>query len=116
MPQVTSCPHCGKSLQIPDDAVGKPVRCPLCQQLFAVRAAPSPAPVFATRDEPRTPNGALTEGGTTTRPARLSSGRGVAPSAPPAPTVCPACKAPLLAGATTCLDCGYLLPVEGAAL
>ncbi len=96
MPQATRCPHCGKPLQIPDDTVGKPVRCPLCKQVFAVRAAPP---------------GSKTANGVATPSAERSALR-----APRSPTECPACGAKLLAGASTCLDCGYLLPAEGAAL
>jgi predicted Ser/Thr protein kinase len=92
MPQATRCPHCSRPLQISDDTIGKPVRCPLCQQVFAVRVATAGS---------KTPNGVAPN-----RP----------PSAPRAPTECSACGAKLLAGASTCPDCGYLLPAEGAAL
>src|SRR5262249_15774834 len=133
MAQVTRCPHCGRSLQIADDALGKPVRCPVCKQLFAVRAAPTPSspyppPRSDLREERgRAPAaqaevtvGAKVAGGSVAqidappRPVRPSSR--VAPSPPAGLTECPACKAQLLPGAGACVECGYLLPGEGAAL
>ena len=39
MPQVIRCPHCTKSMQVPDNAAGKTVRCPACTKPFAVPAA-----------------------------------------------------------------------------
>jgi hypothetical protein len=51
MPQVMNCPHCTKKLGVPDNAAGKQVRCPSCQQVFTVpsfqSAAPPPAAVPA---------------------------------------------------------------------
>src|SRR5437879_9373356 len=113
MPQATRCPHCSKPLQIADDTVGRPVRCPLCKQLFTVRPAPSPAPVAVAKV--RTPNGAAARvGGPGSLP--LSPSRVAGPPAGQVPAECPACKAKLLPGAGACMDCGYLLPAEGAAL
>lgn len=117
MSQATHCPHCGKTLQIPDDAVGKPVRCPLCKQLFAVRAAVVTAPVAAaSKVAPRTPNGVLTGVGAAPASLRPPPSRAELPPHPPPMTRCPACKADLLPGAVACTECGYLLPGEGAAL
>src|SRR5262249_47085240 len=95
-----------------DDAAGKQVRCPKCQQVFLV-AAPARETVGA---------------GATSRAAAPSS-QAVAPARPvpkpastpslapvPAasgPSECPACKAALLPGAIACMDCGYLLQVDG---
>jgi len=113
MPQVMSCPHCRKPVQVPDNAAGKQLRCPTCQQVFAVAGAPAREPVAA---------------------GAAVSGRGAAPSPPPAPprpvpaapapaskaapaptpTECPNCKATLLPGAIACMDCGYLLQGDGA--
>jgi hypothetical protein len=39
MPQTIACPHCSQALTVPDDASGKPMRCPRCQKPFAVRFA-----------------------------------------------------------------------------
>ena len=38
MPHVLRCPHCGKSMQVPDHAAGKTVRCPnpKCQKFMLV--------------------------------------------------------------------------------
>jgi predicted Ser/Thr protein kinase len=119
MPQITQCPHCNKALQIPDGAAGKPIRCPFCKQLFAIRAAPAlqPAAVGAAatpsvRPAPRP------ESPPPARPAFVPPSRApvAKPSAPPpGPSACPACQAPLLPGATACAECGYLLQ-DGAPL
>jgi predicted Zn finger-like uncharacterized protein len=135
MAQVTRCPHCGRSLQIADDALGKPVRCPVCKQLFAVRAAPTasspyPPPRSEVREERLRASAAPAEGkvgakvvsGSVAqieappRSVRPSLSRVAASSSPAGLTECPACKAKLLPGAGACMECGYLLPGEGAAL
>ena len=137
MPQVTRCPHCGRSLQIPDDALGKPMRCPVCKQLFAVRAAlaPGPAVEVGAKIGAKAPNGVMTGVGTMPQPGRTLSNGGAVSLPPPhakpqaassgretasggvnGVTECPACKAKLLPGASACMDCGYLLPGVGAAL
>jgi predicted Ser/Thr protein kinase/phage FluMu protein Com len=86
MPQTYRCPHCSKPLQVPDDALGKPLRCPTCKQLFSIRA-----------------------------PVRQPAAAAPAKAAPPPPpvsrsaaAVCPICRAPLAPGASACLECGYL--------
>jgi HEAT repeat protein len=43
------CPHCGRTLSIPDDAAGKNARCTKCKQVFRI---PTPAP-----PEPEEPAG-----------------------------------------------------------
>jgi predicted Ser/Thr protein kinase len=98
-------------LQIPDDAFGKPIRCPVCKQLFAVRAAPAPTP--------QTPNGVSSRPPAARGPI-IPDTLGLAPESTPAPrsplTECPRCKAKLLPGTTACMDCGYVLAGEEAAL
>jgi hypothetical protein len=50
MPIQTSCPSCGKALRVPDDLLGKNVKCPSCQTQFVasenagVTEAPPPLP------------------------------------------------------------------------
>src|SRR5438552_5930650 len=138
MPQVTRCPHCSKSLQIADDSVGKPVRCPLCQQLFAVRAAvvaqATPvmaAPVVArSQTEPQRARAAPVAEARAEASGGAVRARGrqavLDPphafiSAPPhhlttAPAECPSCRSRLLAGATACMNCGYVLSAPEPAL
>jgi predicted Ser/Thr protein kinase len=112
MPQIIRCPHCTKSMQVPDNAGGKNVRCPSCKQPFmvpapaAVRpavpvAAPAPAVPPAAVAAPLIGNGAKP-------PTPVATP--VAP--PPLPTVCPSCGSKLLEGAIACMDCGYLLQAE----
>jgi LSD1 subclass zinc finger protein len=44
MPFMLKCTNCRKSLSVPDDAAGKKVRCPACQEIIAVPAASTDAP------------------------------------------------------------------------
>jgi predicted Ser/Thr protein kinase len=112
MAQLTQCPHCRRSLQIPEDVAGKPIKCPICKQLFAVRA-PAAREVLTAPASPVAPRPANGEAASPPAPANRTP-----PAAPraPAPTECPSCKAPLLPGATACMDCGYLLQGDGAGL
>src|SRR5438552_14726600 len=106
MPQITRCPHCHRELKVPDGASGK-LRCPLCQQIFAVRPAAAPVPVavgVAAPPSQKLPNGSPVKPIVTPTTPRATL-------APP-PTECPACKAKLSPGAAVCLECGYLIRVE----
>jgi LSD1 subclass zinc finger protein len=62
------CPGCRKPLQLPDDAAGKTVRCPLCQAVFAIqppRPAAAPPPASPPRPVP-----AAAPGPAAARPSR----------------------------------------------
>ena len=109
MPQIIRCQHCTKDIKVPDNVAGKPVRCPYCRKVFtvtfapahalaaaAVGPAPAPSPPPARPPISRSPEA----GPTVTAPPTAVS---------PGPTVCPACRARLLPGAVSCMDCGYLL-------
>lgn len=39
MRDVLYCPGCQRRLQLPDEALGKPVQCPSCQRVFVAEAA-----------------------------------------------------------------------------
>jgi hypothetical protein len=43
MTRETVCPSCGRTLRVPEQALGQPVQCPACAAEFT--AAPAPAPV-----------------------------------------------------------------------
>ncbi len=122
MPLVIRCPHCQKPMQLADNSAGKQFRCPSCRNAFTVGGGASPgaaasaagtggsAAAVATRPAAppapaaRPPSSPTVDGG----------GAKTAP-VPSTPTECPACKAPLLAGAIACMDCGYLLQPETSA-
>jgi predicted Zn finger-like uncharacterized protein len=38
MPQLVSCPHCQRQLNVPDNLLGKNVKCPSCQNTFTATA------------------------------------------------------------------------------
>ncbi len=50
MPDIISCPQCHRQLRVPEDLLGKRVKCPTCSAVFtaeAYAAAPLPAPAPA---------------------------------------------------------------------
>jgi predicted Ser/Thr protein kinase len=104
MPQLTRCPHCSKPLQVPDEALGKQVRCPGCQRHFLLRAAPARQPAVAGPVPVAKPAGAP-PAPYTPRP----EARSPAPRSKGAAAECPACKALLLPGTTACPECGFVL-------
>jgi hypothetical protein len=56
MPEIISCPDCSRKLRVPDDLIGKKVRCPGCNVMFmasAVEEAPPPPPRRSSRSSPR---------------------------------------------------------------
>lgn len=50
----TSCPHCGKSLNVPQEVVGKIGRCPQCHQTFTVAVSAPETSSANTEDKPST--------------------------------------------------------------
>jgi predicted Zn finger-like uncharacterized protein len=48
MPEIVKCPECKRTLRVPDDLLGKTVRCPSCQVTFTAQAGdaePPPPPM-----------------------------------------------------------------------
>src|SRR5262245_23502590 len=127
MPLVTSCPKCGKTIQVPDHIVGKAVRCPLCLQTFVYQGTAVPQPAAEAGAGPSTltpmptpplaPKPAQAE--TAATPDTAAAPELITTPPPPGPasaaSQCPACKATLLPGAVACMDCGYLLQMEASA-
>ena len=128
MPQVTRCPKCSKTIQVPDNVLGKAVRCPLCQQTFVyegaavrqstpasigagARPTPVPAPPSVPPPVRSSPPETAATPDTAAAPELI-----ITPPPPPSagamPAQCPACKTTLLPGAIACMDCGYLLQTE----
>jgi len=52
MPIQISCPSCQKQLRVPDNLVGKSVKCPSCQTSFEAVAEQAPAAEERSREEP----------------------------------------------------------------
>src|SRR5262245_27707343 len=111
MPQIIRCPHCHKSMQIPDNVAGKRMACPSCKQPFMAPGAPAAGPAVVTPGGNSASTGAAAAVGP--RPAN-GNGAKIA-AAPAAPTRCPQCNAQLLEGAVACMDCGYMLHGEAGA-
>jgi len=44
MPIQISCPSCAKQLRVPEDLLGKSVRCPNCQNTFTAEEPGTPSP------------------------------------------------------------------------
>jgi predicted Zn finger-like uncharacterized protein len=53
MPQVISCPECERSLRVPDDLLGKMVRCPSCKATFTAESGPDKEPQARPLKKPR---------------------------------------------------------------
>jgi len=43
MPEIVQCPQCVRPLRVPDDLLGKKVKCPTCGSNFVAEAEPAPA-------------------------------------------------------------------------
>jgi predicted Ser/Thr protein kinase len=108
MPQVIRCPHCKKSMQVPDNAAGKTVRCPnaACQKPFMVPAL-APEAVGAASGSGRAAGSSSSSG--------IFSPLSVTAATAGSSTSCPSCGSSLPAGAIACMDCGFLLQGDGAA-
>jgi predicted Zn finger-like uncharacterized protein len=57
MPEIVNCPHCERKLRVPDELIGKMVKCPTCDNTFtaSVAATGDPGPAGAPtppREEP----------------------------------------------------------------
>jgi predicted Ser/Thr protein kinase len=115
MPQVIRCPNpkCQSPMQVPDNAVGRSVRCPKCQSPFTV-PAPALAGVSGGPPRPAGPSGPSAP--TAPPPSRPDVNLGPAPAPSGTPKVCPSCGSQLLEGAVACMDCGFLLQGDGAAV
>ncbi|HEV3082160.1 MAG TPA: hypothetical protein VGY66_20425 [Gemmataceae bacterium] len=99
MAAVIDCPSCQRKLNLPEDLLGRQVRCPTCGHTFTAGLAPeSPLPVEVLPEpalpQPRKP-----------APARLAPGRiGDEP--------CPSCGRPVPDDAVRCGYCGEYLEDE----
>lgn len=118
MSHVTRCPHCSTALQVPQDAGGRAIRCPVCKQLFAVRVTQAPAqtaPASVAPPAAQAPAPPTHANGGPPRPASGNTNIPPARVAPPAPasTKCPACGAICKANLKACSECGYVLVVDG---
>jgi predicted Zn finger-like uncharacterized protein len=52
MPSTVPCPSCGRELRVPDELIGKLVKCPACSQTFtASLSVPTPSPTVQPRPE-----------------------------------------------------------------
>jgi predicted Zn finger-like uncharacterized protein len=53
MPENVRCPECERNLRVPDDLLGKLVRCPSCKATFTAHAGGEREPEIYAEDEPR---------------------------------------------------------------
>ncbi len=61
MPITTRCPECDRPLRVPDDLVGKNVKCPGCTATFLAQAENSSQPAESIRPAPEAPTNNPTE-------------------------------------------------------
>lgn len=55
MPSNVSCPNCGEVLRVPDELLGRKVRCAACQTVFTAEATAQSPPTPTRREEPSPP-------------------------------------------------------------
>ncbi len=73
MPIEIQCPACRRKLRVPDQLVGRTVRCPSCKESFAIQAQPqeelaAETAVIADPEAPRPKRPPVDDTGVTTRP------------------------------------------------
>ncbi len=108
MAQTMRCPHCQKTLRVPEHASGKQARCPACKREIVVS-------VSAVRETAAVEASTETRNASSGSPESVDTCLGGAPSFPVEsglPTECPVCRMTLLPGAIACMDCGFLLQPE----
>src|SRR5438552_12780049 len=62
MPINTKCPTCKRTLEIPDELMGKKVRCPSCKVVFLATAGGTPPPPKTESSRPQPPKSKSEEG------------------------------------------------------
>jgi hypothetical protein len=55
MPTTVDCPTCSRKLRIPDELLGKKVKCPQCGNAFLARAPAAPAEEMGEEEAPAPP-------------------------------------------------------------
>lgn len=55
MPELVNCPHCDKKLRVPDNLLGKAVKCPTCTKTFTAEAEGSAPPPREEEQAPAPP-------------------------------------------------------------
>ncbi len=111
MTTLTSCPTCRRQLRVPDDLLGKSVRCPACGVTFTGSAdpGPPPAPTESTPPQLELPGGdtVVAAPGSGNPPPSAPAPRPSRPGqGPPEAATCPYCAASIRQGAARCPACG----------
>lgn len=103
---VVVCPSCENKLKIPDEYVGKKIRCKKCTTVFAAKPARAPAPAKATVTEPKPEPVAVADQDSDDIDSDKAYGLGGMDLTPR----CPTCAAELESeNQVICLSCGYNL-------
>jgi predicted Zn finger-like uncharacterized protein len=55
MPETITCPECAKTLRVPDDLLGRTVRCPSCKATFTAEGNPEPNQDLVFDEKPSSP-------------------------------------------------------------
>jgi len=62
MPTIVDCPSCNRKLRVPDDLLGKKVKCPTCSGTFDAITTPAPVPTPAPSASGPSPSGPSASG------------------------------------------------------
>jgi hypothetical protein len=97
MAALVDCPSCGRKLRVPDELLGKNVKCPTCGSLFTGAAAAPAPPPQAAATVPVSASVSVTPG------ARAAASE--RPGRPREETRCPFCAEPIAADERRCPHC-----------
>ena len=100
MPTIVDCPSCNRKLRVPDDLLGRNVKCPTCSTTF--QASVSPSSVMTPPAPPAPP----------AKPQAVAEPPAFSDGPPLAQKRCPYCGENVVADAERCQHCGELLEGE----
>jgi predicted Zn finger-like uncharacterized protein len=131
MPTIVDCPACQRKLRVPDDLLGKQVKCPQCGDTFAATAQAEPPPPLTSQpetlaftpgagpSEPSLPDGPTAPGPQPSPAQEKVTARPVSPEPARPPDergydreYCPRCDKPMRRGERRCRHCGEELDDE----
>jgi len=114
MPAIVDCPSCNRKLRIPDELLGRKVKCPTCSTTFDAVASPA----AGAPPVPSTPSAPPASFAPAPPPIAKPQAAPMAPAPPPqdAPPLahkrCPYCGQNVVADAERCQHCGEALAGE----
>jgi predicted Zn finger-like uncharacterized protein len=85
---ITACPNCQRQLKVPENLLGRTVRCPSCKTTFVAQAGEEEAAIAMIDEEPRAPEPGRPVSGAHVAPRRRVRASEEAASALKGPAIC----------------------------